>query len=102
MKEHIDSLKRQLKDKQFIIESLLADLQHRSRNTTRGSGNQVLVKMQRSYRFLSLEVDDSFKSIKEIRESIENSNEDLKTGKKTSGSNANGNNIVSTKINGNW
>ena len=30
LKEHIDSLKRQLRDKQFIIDSLLANLQHHS------------------------------------------------------------------------
>ena len=44
LKEHIDSLKRQLRDKRFIIESLLANLQRHSDNTFLGSENQILVK----------------------------------------------------------
>ena len=52
LKEHIDSLKRQLRYKQFYIESLLANLQHHSHNTSLSGGNQVLVeKTQRKYRF---------------------------------------------------
>ena len=43
-KQHIDSLKQQLRDKQFIIELILANLQHRSYNTTVSTGIQVLVK----------------------------------------------------------
>ena len=46
-------------------------------------------------------IDDSFKSIKEITESIENNNEDFKTDKRAIGNNGSGNNIVSTNINGN-
>ena len=46
-------------------------------------------------------VDDSFESIKEITESTKNTNEDFQTDKMTTGSNANGNNIVRTNINGN-
>ena len=48
---------------------------------------------------VSPDVDDSFKSVIEITESIEYSNEELKTDKKTIGNNANGNNIVSKNIN---
>ena len=47
----------------------------------------------------SQEVDYSFNS---ITKSIENSNEDFETDKKTNGNNANGNNITSTNISGNW
>ena len=50
---------------------------------------------------LSPEVDYSFKSIKEITESIENCKEDFKTDKRTIDNNANGDNIGSTNINGN-
>lgn len=49
----------------------------------------------------SPEVDDLYKLIKEITELTENSNEDFKTGKRTVDKNKNGNNIVSTNINGN-
>ena len=49
----------------------------------------------------SPEVDDLYKLIKEITELTENSNEDFKTGKSTVDKNKNGNNIVSTNINGN-
>ena len=48
----------------------------------------------------SPEVDDSFKSVKEISELIENSKY-FKTNKRTIDNNANGDNIVSTNINGN-
>ena len=53
LKVHIDSLKRQLRDKHFIIESLLANLQHHSHNTSISSGKQILVKKkhQEKYRF---------------------------------------------------
>ena len=44
LKVHIDSLKRQLRDKHFIIESLLANLQRHSHNTSISSGKQILVK----------------------------------------------------------
>ena len=48
LKEHIDSLKRKLRDKQFIIESLLGNLQHYSHNNTSiSSGNQILVKKRK-------------------------------------------------------
>ena len=68
LKEHIDSLKRQLRDKQFIIESLLANLQHHYYNNSLSSGNQILIKKKRKENIdlLGPEVDDSFKSIKEI------------------------------------
>ena len=49
----------------------------------------------------SPEVDDLYKLTKEITELTENSNEDFKTGKRTVDKNKNGNNIVSTNINGN-
>ena len=39
LKEHIDSLKRQHRDQQFIIESLLVNLQHHCHNTSLSSGN---------------------------------------------------------------
>ena len=52
LKEHIDSLKQQLRDKQFIIESLLANLQRHSYNNFLSNGNQILVKKtRRQYRF---------------------------------------------------
>ena len=68
LKEHIDSLKRQLRDKQFIIESLLANLQHHYYNNSLTSGNQILIQKKRKENIdlLGPEVDDSFKSIKEI------------------------------------
>ena len=68
LKEHIDSLKRQLRDKQFIIESLLANLQHHYYNNSLSSGNQILIQKKRKENIdlLGPEVDDSFKSIKEI------------------------------------
>ena len=50
---------------------------------------------------LSPEADDSFKSIKEITESIENSNEDFNTDEITIDNNTNYKNIASTNINGN-
>ena len=67
LKEHIDSLKRQLRDKQFIIESLLANLQHHYYNNSLSSGNQILIQKKRKENIdlLGPEV-DSFKSIKEI------------------------------------
>ena len=40
LKERIDSMKQQFQDKHFIIESLLAKLQHRSCNSPVSSGNQ--------------------------------------------------------------
>ena len=53
LKEHIDSLKRQFRDKQFIIESLLANLQHHYYNNSLSSGNQILIqnKTQKKYWF---------------------------------------------------
>lgn len=42
LKERIDSMKQQPQDKHFIIESLLANLQHRPRNTSVSSGNPNL------------------------------------------------------------
>lgn len=50
---------------------------------------------------LGPEVNNQFKSILKITESIENSNEEFKTDKRTFGNNPHGNNIVSTNINGN-
>ena len=44
LKEHIDSLKRQLSDKHFIIERLLANLQHHSHKTSLNSGDQISIK----------------------------------------------------------
>ena len=44
LKEHIDSLKQQLRDKLFIIESLLANLQHYSYNNPFSNENHILVK----------------------------------------------------------
>ena len=102
LKEHIDSLKRQLRNKQFIIELLLANLQHHSENNSLSNGDQILVKKrQKNINLLSPEVGDSFKSIKEIIESIENNKEDFKIDKRTIDNNANVDNIVSTNINGN-
>lgn len=46
LKQPIDRMKRQLSDKQFIIELLLANLQHCSYNTSVSTGIQVLVKKQ--------------------------------------------------------
>ena len=75
LKEHIDSLKQQLRDKQFITESLLANLQHHSQNNSFSSGDQILVKKRKeNMNLLSLELHNSFKSIKEITK--------LKTAKK--------------------
>ena len=98
MKEHIDSLKQQLRNKHFVIESLLANLQHYSYNTSLSNGNQNLVKKHEgNIDFLCpAEVDDSFESIKDITESIENNKEGFQTDKMT-----NGKNIVSTNKNGN-
>ena len=102
LKEHIDSMKRQLRDKQFIIESLLGNLQHYSHNTSFSNGNQSLVtKRKENIELLCPEVDDSFKSTKEITELIEKSNEDFQTDKRTIDNNENGNNILNTNINGN-
>ena len=73
LKEHIDSQKRQLRDKQFIIESLLGNLQHHPQNSSLSSGDQILAKKRKeNINLLNPEVDDSFESIKEITESIEN------------------------------
>ena len=61
LKEHTDSLKRQIRDKQFIIESLLANLQHHPYNTSFSSGNQILVKKRKENIDLPCpELDDSF------------------------------------------
>ena len=80
---------------------MLANLQHHSHNTSLSSGNQILVKKcKENIDFLCPDVDDLFESIKEATESIENSNEMFETDKRTIGNNANGNNIVSTNING--
>ena len=46
LKEYKDSLKQQLRDKQFITESLLANLQHHSYSTSLSNENQILVKKQ--------------------------------------------------------
>ena len=102
LKEHIDSLKQQLRDKQFIIESLLANLQHNSYNTSHSNGNQNLVKKREDNIDLLCpeEVDDLFESIKEITESIENSKEGFQTDKRTIGNNTSGKTIVNTNING--
>ena len=102
LEEHIDSLKQQIRDKQFTIESLLANLQNHCHNTFRSSENQILVKKRKeNIDLLSPEADDSFKSIKEITESIENSNEDFNTDEMTIDNNTNYKNIASTNINGN-
>ena len=62
LNEHIDSLKQQLRDKQFIIESLIANLQHHSYNTSHSNGNQNLVKKREDNIDLLCpeEVDDLF------------------------------------------
>ena len=103
LKEHIDSLKQQLRDKQFIIESLLANLQRHSYNTSLSNGNQNLVKKHEGIIDLlcPAEVDDSFESIKDITESIENNKEGFQTNKRTIGNNTNGKNIVRRTKNGN-
>ena len=103
MKEHIDSLKQQLRNKHFVIESLLANLQHYSYNTSLSNGNQNLVKKHEgNIDFLCpAEVDDSFESIKDITESIENNKEGFQTNKRTIGNNTNGKNIVRRTKNGN-
>ena len=65
-------------DKQFVNESLLANLQHHTHNTSFSSENQIVVKKRKeNIDLLCAEVDDSFESIKEITESIENSKEDF-------------------------
>ena len=80
LKEHMDSFKRQLRDKRFILESLLVNLQHYSHNTPVSSGNQILVKKRKeNIDLLCPDVDDSFESIKEMTESIEKRNEDFQT-----------------------
>ena len=62
----------------FVNESLLANLQHHTHNTSFSSENQTAVKKRKeNIDFLYAEVDDSFESIKEITESIENSKEDF-------------------------
>ena len=69
LKKHIDSLKQQLGDKQFITESLLANLQHHSYHASLSNGNQILVKKhEENIDLLWPEVDDSFESINEITE----------------------------------
>ena len=101
LNEHIDSLKQQLRDKQFIIESLLANLQYHSYNTSHSNGNQNLVKKREDNIDLLCpeEVDDLFESIKEITESIENNKEGFQTDKRTIGNNTSGKTIVNTNIN---
>lgn len=92
-------MKRQLRNKQFIIESLLENLQHCSHNNSVRSGNQILDKKRKeNIDLISPDVDDPFKPITEITESIENSNEEFKTDKRTIDNKANRNNIVSTNI----
>ena len=49
---------------------------------------------------ISPDVDDPFKSIVQITESIKSNNEEFKTDERTIGNNTNGNNKVSTNING--
>ena len=44
LKEHRDSLKRQIRDKHNIIESLFVNLQHLPHNTCLSCENQILVK----------------------------------------------------------
>ena len=102
MKEHIHSLKQQLRNKHFVIESLLANLQHQSYNTSLSNGNQNLVKKHEGNIDLlcPAEVDDSFESIKDITESIENNKEGFQRDKMTNSNNTNGKNIVSTDKNG--
>ena len=51
LKEHINSLKGQLRNKRFIMESLIPNLQHRYHATIVSSRNQILGKMHRKYRF---------------------------------------------------
>ena len=103
MKEHIDSLKQQLRNKHFVIESLLANLQHHSYNISLSNGNQNLVKKHKDNIDLlcPAEVDDSFELIKDITESTENNKEGFQKDKMTNGNNINGKNIVSTNKNGN-
>ena len=47
LKERIDSMKQQFQDKHFIIESLLAKLQHRPSNSSANSGNQNFGKKRK-------------------------------------------------------
>ena len=99
MKEHIDSLKRQLSDKHFIIEWLLANLQHHSHNTSPSSGDQISIKNPpKNIDLVRAKVDNSTLLITEITESIEKSTEEFKTDKRIIGNNANGKNIVSKNI----
>ena len=99
LKEHIDSLKRQLSDKHFITERLLANLQHHSHNTSLSSGDQISIKNpQKNIDLVCAKVDNSTLLITEITESIEKSTEEFKTDKRIIGNNANGKNIVSKNI----
>ena len=98
LKEHIDSLKRQLSDKHFIIEWLLANLQHHSHNTSLSSGDQISIKNPKKVDLVCAKVDNSTLLITEITESIEKSTEEFKTDKRIIGNNANGKNIVSKNI----
>ena len=99
MKEHIDSLKRQLSDKHFITERLLANLQHHSHNTSLSSGDQISIKNPpKNIDLVCAKVDNSTLLITEITESIEKSTEEFKTDKRIIGNNANGKNIVSKNI----
>ena len=82
------------------MEPLLANLQHRFHATIVSSRNQILDNIcTENIDLVSPGVDDSFKSVIEITESTECSNEDLKTDKKITGNNAYSNNIVSKNIN---
>ena len=102
LKKHIDSLKQQLGDKQFITESLSANLQHHSYHASLSNGNQILVKKhEKNIDLLWPEVDDSFESINEITESIENNKEGFQTDKGKIGNNTNGKNIGSKNVNSN-
>ena len=102
LKKHIDSLKQQLGDKQFITESLSANLQHHSYHASLSNGNQILVKKhEKNIDLLWPEVDDSFESINEITESIENNKEGFQTDKGKIGNNTNGKNIGSKNVHSN-
>ena len=72
------------------------NLQHRFHIQKVRSGNQTLDKKRKENTdSVSSDVDDLFKSIIEIIESVENSNEKFEANERTIGNNANGNNIVS-------
>ena len=69
-KEHRDRLKRQLRDKHVIIESLLVNLQHLSHNTCLSCGNQILVKNAKKISICSAQ-NQLFCHLNQLKKSIE-------------------------------